>query len=379
MPSADRSLPVTLVEQGEFFMRVCNACRYCEGYCAVFPALERRLTFREGDLTYLANLCHNCGSCYDACQYAPPHEWQLNFPLALATIRGASYRKYAWPGPLWRLFEKNGLVVSLVAAASLVLVLLAVTMWAGAPVMFSAHAVTAGSFYAVVSHAAMVVPFTAISLLVLAAFAVGFARFWRDTGEPFRALANPAAWRRAIVDVLRLSNLDGGGEGCIHPDEPPSQARRWFHHVTFYGFLSCFASTTVAAFYDYALGWPAPYAFWSLPVVLGTAGGLALLVGPLGQLWLKRRRNPVLSDPAQDGMDVAFLVLLFLTSLTGLLLLAFRETSAMGVLLAVHLGLILGLFLTMPYGKFAHAIYRAAALLRFAIEDARPAPKFGAD
>jgi citrate/tricarballylate utilization protein len=51
----------------------------------------------------------------------------------------------------------------------------------------------------------------------------------------------------------------------------------------------------------------------------------------------------------------------------------------MGVLLAVHLGIVLGLFLTMPYGKFAHAIYGAAALLRFAIEDARPAPKFGAD
>jgi citrate/tricarballylate utilization protein len=379
MPRAERSLPAKLVEQGEFFMRVCNACRYCEGYCAVFPALERRLTFGEGDLTYLANLCHNCGSCYDACQYAPPHEWALNFPRALATIRGASYRKYAWPGFLSSLFEKNGLVVSLVAAASLVLVLLAVTMWASAAVMFSAHPVAAGSFYAVVSHAAMVVPFSAVSLLVLGALAVGLGRFWRDTREPFSALANAAAWRRAVVDVLRLRNLDGGGEGCIHPDEPPSHARRWLHHVTFYGFVSCFAATTVAAFYDSVLGWPAPYAFWSLPVVLGTAGGLALLVGPLGQLWLKRRRNPVLSDPAQDGMDVAFLVLLFLTSLTGLLLLASRETRAMGLLLAAHLGLILGLFLTMPYGKFAHAVYRAAALLRFAIEDARPAPKFGAD
>jgi citrate/tricarballylate utilization protein len=126
-------------------------------------------------------------------------------------------------------------------------------------------------------------------------------------------------------------------------------------------------------------GWHAPYALASLPVVLGTVGGVGLLVGPAGQLWLRSRRSPQMSDPAQGGMDVAFIVLLLLTSATGLLLLALRETAAMGTLLAVHLGGVLALFLTMPYGKFAHAVYRGAALLRFAIEDARPTPKFGAD
>ena len=29
-------------------MTICNACRYCEGYCAVFPAMEKRLTFSDG-------------------------------------------------------------------------------------------------------------------------------------------------------------------------------------------------------------------------------------------------------------------------------------------------------------------------------------------
>ena len=48
--SSVNPIPKELVEQGEFFMRICNACRYCEAYCAVFPALERRLTFGEGDL-----------------------------------------------------------------------------------------------------------------------------------------------------------------------------------------------------------------------------------------------------------------------------------------------------------------------------------------
>jgi len=377
--SSGKSIPPELIQQGEWFMRICNACRYCEGYCPVFPALERRLTFQEGDLNYLANLCHNCGSCYDACQYAPPHEFALNFPKILAEIRGETYKKYAWPGILAGLFHRNGLAVSLITGVSLATLLLAMALIAGPAVLFSVHDVREGGFYAVLGHDVMALTFGAVSLFVFATFVVGFGRFWRDMGESFSAILNPMALGRAAMDVLRLKNLDGGGEGCIYPDEQPTLARRRFHHLTFYGFLLCFASTTVAAFYDYGLGWPAPYGFWSVPVLLGTVGGLGLLIGPVGLLWLTRKRNPALSDRNQKGMDFGFLVLLFLTSLTGLLLLALRETQAMGVLLAVHLGMVLGLFLTMPYGKFVHAIYRATALVRYAVEESRPMPKFGSE
>ena len=68
------------IAEGERLMVICNACRYCEGYCAVFPAMERRLTFSEADMNYLSNLCHNCAECYYACQYAPPHEFAVNVP-----------------------------------------------------------------------------------------------------------------------------------------------------------------------------------------------------------------------------------------------------------------------------------------------------------
>ena len=62
------------------------------------------------------------------------------------------------------------------------------------------------------------------------------------------------------------------------------------------------------------------------------------------------------------------LALLFLVSSTGLLLLAVRESPLMGVTLVVHLGFVLALFVMLPYGKFVHAIYRFAALLRFHAE-----------
>src|SRR5690349_4919461 len=85
------------LDEGRRLMSICNACRYCEGYCAVFPALERRLEFGDSDLRYLANLCHNCGECLTSCQYAPPHEFALNLPRNLAQIRNDSYRAFAWP------------------------------------------------------------------------------------------------------------------------------------------------------------------------------------------------------------------------------------------------------------------------------------------
>jgi len=360
-------------------MEVCNACRYCEGYCAVFPALERRLSFAEGDLAYLANLCHDCDACYYACQYAPPHEFQLNFPKMLAQIRGATYRKYAWPGFLGALFERNGLVVSLATAAGLALFLLGMFFFIDRQTLLSAHSDSAGAFYAVLSHRAMVWSFAGVFALLVVALVAACARFWRDIGEEPSTFLSAGPFARTIDAVLRLRYLAGGGEGCTYPNDQPSQARRVYHQLTFFGFLLCFAATCVATLYHYALGRPAPYAFWSLPTLLGTVGGGALLLGPAGLLWLKARRDAAVASANQTGMDVGFLLLLVLVSLTGLLLLALRETAIMGVLLALHLGAVMALFVTLPYGKFVHAVYRFTALVRYYVEQRRPLPELGTD
>jgi citrate/tricarballylate utilization protein len=342
------------IAEGERLLTICNACRYCEGFCAVFPAMERRLTFTEADLNYLANLCHNCAECYYACQYAPPHEFSVNVPKALAEIREHSYRMYSWPRAL-RLGAWWALAIGLIVA-----ILLA-----------RGRSAADADFYAVISHRAMVATFGVVAVFVLIAHLAGFARFWSESGEGFARFLLPAALAKAIRDVLSLTNLSSGGAGCTYPDHRHSQARRVFHHFTFYGFQLCFASTTTAAIYHYLLGLRAPYGYASLPVLLGTLGGLGLLIGPVGLYALKRRRDPAIADPKQDPMDVSFLALLFFSSLTGLLLLVLRETAGMGWLLTIHLGVVLGFFLTLPYGKFVHGIYRSAALVRSALEAAR--------
>jgi citrate/tricarballylate utilization protein len=102
-----------------------------------------------------------------------------------------------------------------------------------------------------------------------------------------------------------------------------------------------------------------------LPVLLGTAGGIALVIGTAGSLLARRRRDAALTDAVQDDLDQSLLVLLLLTAVTGLLLLVLRHERIMGLLLTVHLGVVLALFLTLPYGKLVHGIYRGIALLRY--------------
>jgi citrate/tricarballylate utilization protein len=376
-----------LTREGAHVMTVCNACRYCEQYCPVFPAMEQRLTFTKPDLNYLANLCHNCGECLYACQYAPPHEFAINVPRTLARIRLRSYEDYAWPRSLAAAFRRHNLTTSLALALALIVAMLASTLAMSGSALWNPG--NAGDFYAVVPYIVMVTLFGGVGFFVLAALAVGVARCRRDmnpvasgfSGEKvasgFSRIPVASGFsRKAIRDALTLRHLHATGD-CVTAEEVRTPWRRWFHHCTFYGFALCFASTSVAALY-HSLGLEAPYPYTSLPVLLGTVGGLGLVVGPIGLLGQRRRRDRALSDPAWDGVDVSFLILLLLTSVTGLLLLALRHQPVMGLLLIVHLGIVLALFLTLPYGKFVHGFYRTVALLKYAREITTDAARSGA-
>ncbi len=346
-------------------MQICNACRYCEGFCAVFPAMTRRLEFDRADIHYLANLCHNCGACYHACQYAEPHAFAVNVPRAMAQVRRETYGAYAWPLTLGRLYRHNGLTLVLALGLSLGLFLILTLRWAGTHLLQP----LSGNFYAIFPHSLLVTLFGSTFGLALLVLFLGLARFWRDSaaGKP-----SVPALREATQHALTLTYLGGGQEqGCNEVDDRPTLVRRRFHHLTFYGFLLCFAATLTATVDHYVLGEMAPYPFSSAPVLLGTLGGIGLMIGPAGLLWLNLQRDPKAGDPAQRPMDRGFIILLLLTSATGLALLAWRDSAFMALLLALHLGAVLALFVTLPYGKFTHGLYRSAALLKWTIEKRR--------
>ncbi len=350
-------------------MEICNACRYCEGFCAVFPAMARRLEFGTLDVHYLANLCHNCGACLHACQYAPPHEFAVNVPRAMAQVRARTYEEFAWPASVAAAYKRNGLVIALATAAGVALFLVLALALTGSLTAPPGR----GNFYAVFPHNLMVGMFGAVFLFAMVALAIGGGRFWREQRQAYDRKLAAGAGLEAARDALTLKYLDGGhGDGCNDEDDRFTLWRKRMHHFTFYGFMLCFAATSVATLYHYLLGLQAPYALTSLPVLLGTAGGIGLVIGPAGLFWLNLRRHPMQQDPAQRPMDLGFIALLFLTSVTGLLLLALRETGAMPALLAVHLGVVFALFALLPYGKFAHAVYRVCALVKYQIERRQP-------
>ena len=217
----------------------------------------------------------------------------------------------------------------------------------------------------------MVTLFGVVGLFVVAAIAIGHRRFARiaDLKGPRGSRQGASPRRSATLDVLTLKQLHATGEDCVDGEEQRQPWRRWLHHCTFYGFAICFASTTVAAIYHAVFGWIAPYAYTSVPVVLGTLGGLGLVIGPAGLLALDLRRDTALTHASERALGFAFLTILLLTSVTGLLLLALRERPYMPTLLVIHLAIVLALFITFPYGKFVHGIYRGAALLKFRREE----------
>ena len=363
-------------------MQICNACRYCEGFCAVFPAMTRRLEFLKADVHYLANLCHNCGACLHACQYAPPHEFAVNVPQAMAQVRGQTYADYAWPPALGQLYQRQGFTLSLALAAGLALFLVlgAVLQGGGLGALWGAH--LGGNFYHLFPHNLLVGLFAPVFLFVVFALAMGVRRFWRDvtpatSGAPLSAPAT----LEATDAVLRLKYLGGGhGDGCHNEDDAYTLSRRRFHHLTFYGFMLCFAATSLATVYHYVFGWAAPYDLPSVPKLLGAVGGVMLMLGTAGLWHLNRTRHALHGDAQQKPMDLGFIALLFLVSSSGLALWLARSTPALALLLCLHLGAVMALFATLPYGKFAHGVFRTASLLRHAIEKRQPNPiGLGAD
>jgi citrate/tricarballylate utilization protein len=352
-------------------MEICNACRYCEGYCAVFPAMTMRRSFTEGDLTHLANLCHGCKGCYHACQYAPPHAFGINIPATFAELRNESYAAHAWPAPMGRLFERNGTIVSLFASLGVALALILTVALQDPTVLWSAQR-GVGAFFRVIPHWLMI----SLGLLTfgfaIVALAMGARSYWRATGGGGGAFA-PAPAAEAMVDIAIMRNLGGGGHGCNDVDEGFSTRRRWLHQALMYGFLLCFAATCTGTIYHYVFGWKSPHAFLSLPVQFGFWGGVLMMIGTAGLAHVKIITDPGPVSRKVMGGEFAILGLLFLVAATGLLLLAVRHTGAMGLMLAIHLGLVFAFFLVIPYSKMVHGLYRGIALLRNAQEKRRAA------
>lgn len=344
-----------LFAEAERQLTICNACRYCEGYCAVFPALERRRELTGGDITHLADLCHDCRDCFTACMYAPPHEFAVNPPAILSAVRRQSCDQYLprlpWPG------TRHGTRRGAMAVAGLAAVAFLAVLAGG--VGGSGHA--AGSPYRVIAYPALLAAAGLPALWSVVVMAGSALRYWRDTGG--HGLRRPAVLLAALRQAATLRNLRGGGADCAYPGDEPSAARRRLHGLVAWGFTACVASTVAAAISQDIAGDQPPYPAASAPVLLGIIGGAGLVIGCSGLLLLRRAADPAREDPALARRGYALVAGLLVLAVTGLLTLVLRDTVAFAPVLAVHLAAVVACFAVAPYTKFMHVVYRFLALV----------------
>src|SRR3954470_22560090 len=139
LPTGPAAGMKALLTEADRQLTICNACRYCEGYCAVWPAMELRRTFKDSDILYLSNLCFDCRACYYACQFAPPHQFAVNIPQIFAQVRTETYQDYSWPRLLARMVKGNALASIVVTGLCVIGVVMLVLLAQGPAVLFGTH------------------------------------------------------------------------------------------------------------------------------------------------------------------------------------------------------------------------------------------------
>lgn len=348
---------------------ICNACRYCAGYCPVWPALERRVDLTQGDVTHLANLCHDCRDCYLACMYTPPHEFGLNPPEMFALERTRTYERFIWPAK--RLRGLSGPVAAIVAV---VLVGVLIALLSLSTVGITAFGETNGSAYDVIRHDLLLVLVGAPAVYAVVVLATAALRYWRFTHGPISELFHLAAWGPALTQSLTLRHQAGAetDPGCSYDDAVPTLTRRFFHQAVAWGFILTFVSTLSAAVEQYFAGILPPYPLLSVPVIAGVIGGLGQIVGCIGLIRLKLRSERGQTTPVMWRADFAFLWALLVLNATGMLVLGLRFTPAFGAVLVIHLAAVVVAFAVAPYTKFVHFIFRVLAIYKNVLE-VRPA------
>jgi CitB domain protein len=341
-----------IFDEAHRILNICNICKYCNGYCEVFRASERHPDLTRDEITYLAHLCHNCRNCWPACQYAPPHVFNINIPAVMAEIREKSWKRRNW--------------IALVFIVLYPLLTLLLVPWS---VLFAVHE-GPGAFYRVLPLWVLVTTSLLPTVISGSFLLIRLILFWKNSGG-----GNPwGAFIAALRDMAFLTNLKGGGIGCNDYDDVFSQWKRRFHMLLAGGFLMCLLATCLVAVYHFAFGLISPHPILSLPVMLSMIGGIGVLIGAAGLGWIKYKADPQLDAAPRD---FSLLILLFLIALTGYGVAFLRSTSAMGLMLAIHMGFVTGFFATLSCGKIAHVPFRALALLRAAMERHKEKEKAG--
>ena len=353
-PSAE--LREELRRRGGASAQRCFQCATCSAVCNLAPdgqPFPRRqmLMAQLGLIDSLAAdpavwLCHNCNDCTVRCpRDARPGD-------ILQAVRSIVIERLAMPH--W-----FGSVVAHARSTWPLLIGLPLAFWVvllgvTGHLMMPARVANYGQ---VVPHVLIYAVFIPVSLWVLFAAWMSGARFWRLLGS-----AGPP--RRGSFVGATFSAL---GEIASHRRFALCEAarpRRWGHFFLMWGFIGAAVTSglLVIALYGFHMEMPLPL---DHPFkILGNLSAVFLLTG--GTMLSFQRIRGGDATGQTTAFDSFFLGVVVLVAVSGALVEIgrfFFPGEVAGWLYIMHLTGILTLFVTFPYSKFAHMVYRTEAMI----------------
>ena len=214
--------------------------------------------------------------------------------------------------------------------------------------------------------------FTATGWIVLALFVQG-RRFWTALGT--NEERNGTIYG-ALFGVFKDIALHNKFSDC----ERGVPKRRWGHFLVMWGFVGAATASGFAVVFLYAdtppfswffmlpffedIGYPVPISHWNK--WLANISAAALVIGGF-MLWFNRRNTTDKLVGSTTPFDRFFLWIVLAVIGTGVFTEVFRFLPGVPPVIGfgiyiIHLGVVLSLFLTLPYSKFAHILYRTLAM-----------------
>ncbi|MFC1980749.1 quinone-interacting membrane-bound oxidoreductase complex subunit QmoC [Chloroflexota bacterium] len=349
-----------LIDDGGESLKNCFQCGTCSVVCSLSPAekpfprkemiwaqwgLKDRL-LKDPDVW----LCHQCTDCSTNCpRGAKPGD-------VLAAIRNYTIGYFSRPRFLAKALSAPGYLPALLAIPAL---LLFAFFWVAAGLTFPIGTISPEAMF---SNSYTYVAMGILFLFVLIVAGSGTYRFWKSLSgfgtNPAPTAGGGGNWLKTLVSLL-VETLKHSKFGKCEENK----ASRYTHLAIFYGAILLLIATALSAIFHHFLEIYSPHPLTSPVKIAGNLGALLLLVGCIFVIF---RRFSASDNVGKTAYPDWFLIwVLFFTTLTGIATEVIRLAELAAAtywLYLVHLWLMFVFFISLPFSKAAHMIYRTVAL-----------------
>lgn len=303
-------------------------------------------------------LCHNCGDCSTMCpRGAKPGD-------VLAAIRSYAIQEYAQPKFLSKMANDPKKLPQLIGLSAVVIFVVGMILNILGLDMF--HLIPGGDKIVhshFVHHAMVDIIMIPTFFFAIGVFFLGLVRFVGDihkdamaNGKTNKPKIDPKAFIESLIRVIPEIFKHKKFAECGENEE-----RAVSHMMVFYGFVALFIVTNVFFFTLYVLQVHGPYSQLNPVKWLANVGGVALVIG--ATLMIKERMAK--ADQVSSYKDWYIIGLALALGVTGMLTEMTRLGGAAGLsyfMYYIHLMAIWIFFITLPFTKFAHIVYRTVAM-----------------